>query len=389
MSIVNKALLVFFIAMYSCSQSERNSNVKISINEGATEIAVQHFPDVVISSDHIDKIRFLPLETTEKSLISDIKKILQIRDTLVVMSGMAEISVFAFKCSDGSFLHTFGRKGRGPGEYKSIIDVSFHPETGGISILDETGKVLIFSLKGDFIKQINNLTYPSNFVTFANGDMLISYQQIKRTLTKPYMQLVYLDSQGKEQYRAFSYKADRPFSTRRNSFTPIDGAFYYLNNLSDTIYYVDNLGPRAEYYIDFGIYQLEESKLENIDPLNDRDVKDLIVSLHSSKKCFQIREFYKNSSGLAFLYSYGGFIYLAIGNVIDGLVGGQSYLVDSSLSILPTLVGCTENEFILYQSPEYFMEQCEKSPQIKKEYYEISTRIDELSNPLVIFLKLK
>lgn len=370
-------LFAYYLLLVGCSRDSNKINVASPNNKSVSLVSVQHLPNRTISgSNFIESVNLLPLETNKNCLLSDIQKIIQIHDTLVVLAGLGNAGVFAFKSSDGSFLHAFGRKGRGPGEYKTVLDVSYHQNSGGISILDEAGKVILFNLKGEFIKEFKIPSYPSNLVSFPNGDILIAFNQRKATLDDPKMRLVYQDKDMKEIFRSFPYIPNQPFSTRNFSFTAIQKGFFYLQDLCDTVYRIDSTGIKAKYYIDFGKFKLDQSIFKKFDIHDDFAVREYLEQIRSSKKCYQVQEFHETDNGIMFLYSYSGYSYLAIGNELNGVIGGKNLLFDSNLMILPTLVGSTGRDFIFYLPADFLINRCAEFQFLKNQYAQLLSTIN-------------
>lgn len=72
-------------------------------------------------SDMVSSVEFIPLETTQASLLGDIEQLIVTEDYIVVSDDMA------VKCfdADGKYLHDIGRKGRGHGEYNNFTSISY------------------------------------------------------------------------------------------------------------------------------------------------------------------------------------------------------------------------------------------------------------------------
>ena len=100
----------------------------------------------------------------ENDLIGNIKKILFVNDTIVILDIVRE-SVLFFD-EKGNFLSKISRKGRGPGEYHSISNISITaPDT--LNVLDLLMRsVKQYSFSGDFLreKKLDKWGYPSGYL---------------------------------------------------------------------------------------------------------------------------------------------------------------------------------------------------------------------------------
>ena len=99
---------------------------------------------------HFTSQRIIPLETTDESLMGDIKRIKVYDDTYFILDSRNVI--FRFD-KDGKYLSKIARQGRGRGEYLDIrsIDV-FEDEVYVLSSFEK--KILTYSFDGEFLREI-------------------------------------------------------------------------------------------------------------------------------------------------------------------------------------------------------------------------------------------
>ena len=116
-------LLLLIICFLEGCSSERRKYIsdreikEIIINPEKTEDYLD------ISEVLSDSIDIIPLEVTENCLISDIKK-LEFYKNRIFISDRINAKIFVFD-SEGNFLRSIGKQGRGPGEYSYMGDFSF------------------------------------------------------------------------------------------------------------------------------------------------------------------------------------------------------------------------------------------------------------------------
>jgi len=111
----------------------------------------------VYLSEIADTIEYIPLETTPESLLSrpPYDWILYEKNILFFSQKKGIIKIFD---SNGKYLSTFNRLGRGPQEYIRLGDPRIDNVSGKI-IVNSTNKVVEYSLNGEFIRNITLSEY--------------------------------------------------------------------------------------------------------------------------------------------------------------------------------------------------------------------------------------
>jgi hypothetical protein len=113
-----------------------------------------------------DSVKEIILETTETSLIGEIKDIQFIGTKIFVLTD-EDIIVFN---NDGKFLNTIGRKGRGPSEYYSVPDYTVSADY--VFILDYGNRVAKYNNNGDFKEYITLPKQASRILLISKNTML-------------------------------------------------------------------------------------------------------------------------------------------------------------------------------------------------------------------------
>lgn len=126
------------------SSSGTNSIIDI---EGAPELD-QYFYDRTYLN--VDSIRFLPLEQTNNSLISEVEKLIFCDDSFIVFDE-DQNRVMRFDSKTGEFLNSFGSYGKGPGEFFDIRDVAYNNTGELVYLFDYANReILCFNISGSF-----------------------------------------------------------------------------------------------------------------------------------------------------------------------------------------------------------------------------------------------
>ena len=133
-------LLVYVVLLaanpVSCSTQSENKYCKITLKQNVP------IDEYVKSYDG-----YIPLETTDESLVGNISKLLYENGKLIVVD-KENNKILVFDAATGKFLNCVGHQGRGPKEFISLRDVVV--ADGKLYVLD-MGKILTYKLSGEFV----------------------------------------------------------------------------------------------------------------------------------------------------------------------------------------------------------------------------------------------
>lgn len=262
------SFIFLFLSLLSCSEAHKQVgdcpviNVEKSIDE--KNYSVQRL------SDYAQKIVYIPLETSDSSLVQLSEGILLENGRLFIDSNNNDCLSFAEK--DGSFLGRIGRLGEGPEEFLTIrgMDIS---QDGKRILISSVKRGLEYSIDGKFIRDIKfpevedytaySVAYLSNNLFFYS---FISWK------TPEYESCIATDSGVVKQI----FKEYQPIIKTENSvfsFMEIADISHVGNTLhsyrrrSDTIYAIDGIGNREPVYVvNLGKYKSsfkDEKELED------------------------------------------------------------------------------------------------------------------------------
>ena len=93
-------------------------------------------------------IRYVPLETTDSSLIDDIHEIRLLEKCIMITS---HGNCFLYDRQTGKYLGKIGNMGQGPREYSDAMNF-VHFETGDVYFNRAPNKMIAFKQNGDFLK---------------------------------------------------------------------------------------------------------------------------------------------------------------------------------------------------------------------------------------------
>jgi hypothetical protein len=123
-------------------------------------------------ADIVDSVTYIPLETTNESLLDRIVEVFFVDDTVLVR---VNSRVFLFD-KNGKYLRKISRQGRGPGEYLDLSQMMFDEVGRRIIILDGyADRLLYYDMEGRFVKDVPEFAtgyIPRDIVNLSDGNFL-------------------------------------------------------------------------------------------------------------------------------------------------------------------------------------------------------------------------
>lgn len=192
------------------------------------------FQKLLPLSELSDDIRVVKFETRDECLIDGNARY-RIADSCILVIQSDQVMLFGW---DGRFRHTVARGGRGPREISSFSDAVIDEQGDRIYILEEYGKVKIYSLSDtNFFADISLVKEPAyNSIRLSgSGNLLIAPYYAKRTKNMIYK----ADTAGNLLDSIPCPPNGNPIAYSFNEkfvLSEVDGEFHYLSPGNDTIY---------------------------------------------------------------------------------------------------------------------------------------------------------
>jgi hypothetical protein len=141
-----------------------------NVTEQATEISLSNITGQVKIDDLFDEFEYIPLETSEISIFGNIKRMIVSDHQFFILDNSKMKKVFVFK-EDGTFSHTIGKVGQGPGEYINIEDFTIDEANKQVVILCYPSTVYVYDMEGRFIKnkQLSSKAMFWNISSYKDG----------------------------------------------------------------------------------------------------------------------------------------------------------------------------------------------------------------------------
>lgn len=183
-------ILIFACILNSCHVGKDDiENKKIAFRS----LFISEKKDIKHLND-IGKItEVIKLETTDNSLIGDVKYVVRDKNSDIYIGDYHTRKVFRFN-KNGKFITCYGRFGGGPGEYHQIMDFAIDMDDS-VFLLTPL-KLIRFSKDGKFIKEVR-INYFAKDIMFID-DLIYVFVLRYRRSTKNKKKILILNSDLKE-----------------------------------------------------------------------------------------------------------------------------------------------------------------------------------------------
>jgi hypothetical protein len=243
--------LLILVMIFFCYCSHKNTNV-LSSADSVIEIDLLSEPESTIKdlSDFAENIEYIPLQTTEGSLIGSFTlKLLNIDNRIYIQNGGFDGEILCFDL-DGNYLFKINNKGRGPEEYDFITDFDISSDNKILTIVSSSNKKLVtygVSDTGFIFKRSIRLVEPAPWrVSLVPGSDK-AFMAIPTWLgNEPTLSLLINAFGDTIQFKPNCYKYTK-IQTGQGESRSIQGLLAYTTGnivcfkeeFSDTVFYVD------------------------------------------------------------------------------------------------------------------------------------------------------
>ena len=219
------------LALSGCRQGVQQSDYAI------IDLSKRINMNPVKASELIKKVSYIPLETTDESVIGPVMTLKPVQKGFFMLEGFKGLSFFD---ADGRFIRRTSRQGQGPGEYVNLTGFDVSEQERLLYLYNTNRQILIYTFDNKFLRSIH-IDIPGVVMKTSWG-----YIAYKDPLSKPQnlgkeaAVLISLDEDGNElnvlQYRKIEIE-------RGSFFNPailknFDGKYYYYPPFQDTLYSV-------------------------------------------------------------------------------------------------------------------------------------------------------
>lgn len=385
-------ILLFLLLSIAC-----NNKITIIQELGKGEIIAIDPKEFVqqhaMASFLVDSIEYIPLETTNESLIGRIKAIHEWNGRFYICDEQSD-AIFIFN-NQGEYLKKLAAKGRGPKEYIAIRSFYQNSKTGDLYIYcDRSLSILHYDAEGIFIERIPCKYITTDFVLLGK-DSLVLYggkmpnQNIfSKTFPKQWRLILLKEDSIIKKDFAGTYKDVllNDVGKQRN-FSCFSDSILLMETIGNDIYRLNSNGEISpRFTIDFGKYTYPLT----FDKSNEESL-EIIKSIKDGKEWCKLIDFWETENTLLMKYSYQSFVLTAIYSkgTKKSYNIGPVWANDIDRVPMPTIhasgkdyfLGSIESHVILYS-----LENLNKpSDRIKH----IAQNLTEMDNPIIVKVKMK
>ncbi len=399
---------LFLLLLISIGGSSISCLKEVSINNELTTLKVENFTHTNKVSILFSRIRYVPLSTlTDDSILDEFQKLIIANNRYYILHGnpasSAALSVFGI---NGEFLLKLQIPYEGPGSALGINDFLIN-SSHQIEILDHQQKrILVYDENGNYLKTIDTPDRYVRFVHFADG----GYGCFKGNFPSESPERVHILTENLKPIEQ-SLPTDEVSSlfivSSKRNFGPAYPPNQYLFNtiLDPLIYAVSPQGLLPKYHLDFGNAWLEETALEKLrHQPNRRNSRTLV--LNKKDHVFNIRTHSENENYFFFSNFYQGLHDWHLydkkknsGVTLREQVNDLDNSPIGQLDVWPFFIHGQDLIFILPAPLAVIrLESIAKKQNISlvqlaaaesSAFYPLANQIDENSNPIVVFARLK
>lgn len=263
--LLNYTLLVFFLMLSCTSKSKKNSTTNSINKKGKSE-------NIVVKSENIElfnvdnsnaekvlvpsglfnfkmnlsqlilDIEIIPLETTPRSIIGKVDKILFDSNSYFIHDKKNN-KLLRFD-NEGKFLNSIGTIGKGPEELLNIWDVSIDSENKLISILDANSRrISKYTFSGEY-KGSQSLFYAMSQHEYEKNNLVFSTSKAQRNTHIPVIDsysLILANSNSVPLGLAFKNLENSNTFKTLNPLRKFDNSIYYHHPYSDGIWKIQDI----------------------------------------------------------------------------------------------------------------------------------------------------
>lgn len=259
-------LILIVCVLSSCSKTKKGSeNLKNSKSNPVTlsvkTIKVDTWMENLIVDDYIADLKYIKLETKSNCLIGNVEKLLFNNDKIYVKSD----GVFVFD-KTGKHLFSIANKGKGPGEFISLYDISISENTLYLYDNDQ-GKLLCYQAdNGQYLKEIS-VPYSGMELECVNHELFINIGGIPQVVQTE-GQLLTCDLNKPEDYKQY-YPKGRLDVGVENQLLAYNQACYWIEPFSYKVFKSDKNGMSDYVQFDFGKNNISENQLKVAKTMED------------------------------------------------------------------------------------------------------------------------
>lgn len=227
-------------------------------NNAGVNILLGQVENQMKISKLIKEVKYIPLETTDNSLISFISMVEIYKNRIYVMDNIIQDKVYIFDI-DGKFVKVIGQKGSGPEEYTMLFGMTIDRENNMLITYDNLRRrFMYYTLNGEFLRSV--LTpfsfYGEMMVSSENYLLSVTNKSNRNTHLKELEEyrIIFTNSLGDVVKGAFKYDDNKNLSTAYSQLYRIGDELVFFPQYTNSIYTIHDSIISLRYRIDMSNY---------------------------------------------------------------------------------------------------------------------------------------
>lgn len=373
------------------------------------------------ASDYFASIEYVPLETTDSSLIGNKPAIVIDKDRVYVGSSQRPCLVFDLKT--GKFIRSIGLIDKGPMGYKSSNEFWINPENGVIYFPGWKKELIKYSVNGEFLgtQKIPDCAGDAASLSYLDQNTLVAH--CESMMGRVADRLVYFNDKG-EVLKNFAgiprsdtmdisnisnisiltaskmglskggvillkrgdINQERLLMTNQPVFGHWNGKTWYKESYSDTVFNLSGQGIEPGWVLDMGKYKLGIEERDNREARKDKG--NINQVMESDRFLMFSYFFFPEGEAMA----YRGVFDKETGEVRTAPYGsGFVDDLNGFITVNPVLENWNNN-LVTFLQPlkilDWFEEHPEESGDLKPEILKLK-ELKEDDNPVLVVIRLK
>ncbi len=341
---------------------------------------------ITVDCNHIDKevellttfhVDFIPLETSKNSLIRRIEKVVAASDHFLVWD-KSQKTIFVFG-KDGRYLNKISAVSHpGPGEFTYCYDID---ATGDKIYILSYQTILVYDMSLKYLKTIKIGKAYEKFL--INDGWAYLYNNDQTPIDREKVGVADLSKAGTDTPILFEkreigmFHLVEPFNFSCNS-----GEILFFYPLTDTVYSLQKTSVYPKYLLEFGDRKFAKNAFDKI-PNDPMAPMNMANALRDTKFAYWTAGFVENKLGIFFRFSmdHNSLYYYRSASGPTHFLTSKFKLDSNDFNF--NLIGFNQTALISCANP------WELTPKLKEKIIKQGFKIEDDSNPLLVFLELQ
>lgn len=284
-------LFTFLFLMSSCKfQKDSTSDYDMPNDQNVEIYKFDSFgkDSVLRYSEIYSKVDYIPLETTNESLIAEVTRLEVLENDELLVFDNIKGSVLLFD-KNGKFIRHIGHKGNGHDEYNSPELMAYDRYSRQVVVYDSAkSRLLFYNLLGNFISAIDINMFISDMAVIDNEHLCVymDYRDDLRLKQKGY-NIKIINKKGLivSEYKEYGEEMKSFHPASENTFFQSGDDTYFMQPYSYLVSSINVNGPTERFYLDFNKYSIPREWIPGIN-------MDIMKKVECSENIAHVRYVY-------------------------------------------------------------------------------------------------